>query len=203
MKKNNRNHIIKLVMASTVFVSSTRVQAIDLNTTTQNTDKSYFNTINSPYKFEKGTFFTVDYGSSSNPLVLKKNDGSITPLIQGLNVFELSFLFGMTDWLQLGILIPGENPHGIVGPYSDAKQYLNNILIEPKVYLMDGVAIIPLYYLPSSNSVDTEINGQKTTVPLGKEQGGYGAKMSVGFGDPKKDEVLTAVERSIKLIVFN
>jgi hypothetical protein len=194
MKKNNRNHIIKLVMASTVFVSSTRVQAIDLNTTTQNTDKSYFNTINSPYKFEKGTFFTVDYGSSSNPLVLKKNDGSITPLIQGLNVFELSFLFGMTDWLQLGILIPGENPHGIVGPYSDAKQYLNNILIEPKVYLMDGVAIIPLYYLPSSNSVDTEINGQKTTVPLGKEQGGYGAKMSVGFGDPKKDEVLTAVQ---------
>lgn len=195
MKNKKLKHGIKLAMASATFISSTRVHAIDLNTKTQNADKSYFNTISSPYKFDKGTFFTFDYSQTSNPLVLKRADGSVAPLIKGLNVFEMSFLVGMTDWLQLGILVPGENPHGIVGPYSSAKQYLNNILIEPKIYLMDGVALIPIYYLPSSSTVETQAKDfDGSDLKSGKEKGAYGAKLSVGFGDPKKQEVLTAFQ---------
>jgi len=193
MKNNVR--IINLFAAISMSVSSTQVYAIDLNTKIQNTDKADFNTINSPFRFKnKKSSVSLEYSNTKNPLILKRSDGSIVPLIEGLTVMEFSMLYGITDSLQLGILIPGENPYGIVAPFNDAKKYIGNILIEPKIYLMENIAFIPLYYIPGSSKING-IGNDQSDLDLGKEKGGYGAKLSIGFGDKEKsDSILTAVQ---------
>lgn len=192
--KNNVK-IVNLLTAVSMMVSSTQVYAIDLNTKIQNTDKSDFNTINSPFRYKnKKSSVSLEYSNTKNPLILKRSDGSTVPLIEGLTVMEFSMLYGITDSLQLGILIPGENPYGIVAPFDDAKKYLGNILIEPKIYLMDNIAFIPLYYIPGSSKING-IGNSQSDLDLGKDKGGYGAKLSMGFGDKEKsDSILTAVQ---------
>lgn len=186
--------LLRIFVSISFFLTSTIGFSIDLNTKIQNVDKTDFNSISSPFLNGKEFVISSELLNSVNPLVLKRNDGTTVPLIQGLTVFELSFLFGITESLQLGILIPGENPYGIIGSYDEAKKYLTNILIEPKIYLSEGIALIPLYYIPGSEKVYPEINNTKTELNLGKSKGAYGAKLVFGFGDKSKNETLTAIQ---------
>lgn len=179
--------------------SSIQLYAIDLNNKIQNTDKSDFSTINSPFRTKnKKSSVDLEYSYTTNPLILKRQNGTTTPLIQGLSVLEVSALFGFSDSVQLGILIPGEQPYGVVGPASEAKTYLNNILIEPKIYISDNIAFMPVYYIPGSSKLPIQTSASLNEVndmPLGKDKGAYGARMSLGFGDKEDtNSVLTAIQ---------
>lgn len=193
--KKNINRVFKITVATLTAISSLRVYAIDLNGKIQNTDKTLFNSISSPIPDKEGkSIFNFEYGNNVNPLVLKRNDGTVVPLIKGLDVFDASMTYQVSKSLQLGILVPGERPYGIVGPLEESKMYLSNIMVEAKAYVADGIAIIPVYYVPNSESISTNINNQNVTVPVGKEKGGYGLKASYARGKDASKEVITAFQ---------
>jgi len=179
------------VLVSVSLVVSSNAFALDLRILPQNTDKTHFQIINDP--FNKDSNVGLSYMSSLNPLVFKRADGTTSTLVNSLQVFELSIFHKLSDKVQLGLLIPGENPSGILGPYEESKTYLGNILIEPKIYFAENIAFIPVYYVPQSNSITTQISNQKTNIETSKKSG-YGAKIVAGFGDEKKNETLTAIQ---------
>lgn len=170
------------IFLSCSLVFSTNAFAIDLQILPKNTNKNHFLTINDP--FETNSNLAVSYSSVSNPLIFKRSDGSISTLVNSLQVFELSMFYKLSNKVQLGLLIPGEKVSGILGPYEEAKSYLGNILIEPKIYFSENLAFIPVYYVPQSNSITTQINNSKTKIETSKNTA-YGAKLVAGFGDSK------------------
>ena len=181
MSKFKKNKWISISTAISTLFSTSQVKAIDLQSKNKNVDRSDFNTISSPFKKPLGQYSIIgEVSDTKQPLILKQSNGKTQTLIEGLQAFELSFLHELTDSIQLGILVPGERPYGLIGPYEEAKPYLGNILIEPKVYFSNNIALIPIYYLPSSNQADLQISGQKETLDLGLKNGAYGIKLSMG-----------------------
>lgn len=189
MSKIRKNKWIKISTALSTLFSTSQVKAIDLQSKTKNVDKSDFNTISSPFKKPFGSYSIIgEISDTKQPLILKQSNGTNQTLIEGLQAFELSFLYEMTDSIQLGILVPGEKPYGLIGPYNEAKSYLGNILIEPKVYISNNIALIPIYYVPSNNQADLQISGSKETIDLGLKSGAYGVKLA---GGQKTDNGIT------------
>jgi hypothetical protein len=181
MSKISKNKWIKVTTTLATFFSSAKTPAIDLQSKIKNADRNDFNTISSPFKRKTGEYSIIgEMSDTRQPLILKQANGKNQTLIEGLQAFELSFLYEMTDKIQLGILVPGEKPYGLIGPFNEAKNYLSNILIEPKVYISNNVALIPVYYVPSKNKNQLTISGQNQDINFGLENGAYGLKVSMG-----------------------
>lgn len=195
MSEFRKKPFVKFTTIITTFLSSIRADALDLQSKPHNPDKTLFNTISSPFKGNIGDMKVFgEYSDTKYPLILKQSSGNTVPLIEGLQAFELSYLYEMTDKLQLGILVPGEKPYGILGPYNEAKVNLGNILIEPKVYFSDNIALIPIYYAPSKNKKTINVAGVNQEVDVNMPNGAYGAKVALGLGNPKTDDLITAFQ---------
>lgn len=180
-KTLRKNKWLKISTAISTVFSTSQVKAIDLQSKTKTVDKTDFNVISSPFKKPLGQYSIIgEVSDTKQPLILKQANGKNQTLIEGLQAFELSFLYELSDSIQLGILVPGEKPYGLIGPFNEAKSYLGNILIEPKVYISNDIALIPIYYVPTSNQADLQISGVKETLDLGLNNGAYGLKMSMG-----------------------
>lgn len=182
MSKIMKNKWVKASTAIATIFSSAKAPAIDLQSKIKNADRTDFNTISSPFKKKTGQYSIIgELSDTRQPLILKQANGKNQTLIEGLQAFELSFLYELTDSIQLGILVPGEKPYGLIGPYNEAKNYLSNILIEPKVYISNNIALIPVYYIPAKNPSKINISGQPTDINFGNESGAYGLKLSMGM----------------------
>lgn len=182
MSKIIKNRWLKISTALATLISSSRAGAIDLQSKIKNADRTDFNTVSTPFKKKLGQYSIIgEISDTKQPLIQKQANGSSQTLIDGLQAFELSFLYEMTDSLQIGILVPGEKPYGMIGSYNEAKSYLGNIMIEPKIYISGNIALIPVYYVPTSNNDDLLINGVKTPIDLGHKNGAYGLKASAGI----------------------
>ena len=163
MKKN------KMVAALTISsLVSQKVMAIDLQTRMRNSNKKDFDLIGSGDVRKGELDFHFSNSLTKNPLVLQDEiTKETTPLVRGLHTLEMSVLYGLTDKLQIGLMVPAEQPYGVVAPYSEAKWHLGDILIEPTIHLVDGLAIIPMYYLATGDDKNL----------VGTKKGAYGAKV--------------------------
>jgi hypothetical protein len=171
MKKIFNNTIIWSMVLSLISPSS---WAIDLNTKIKNTDRSLFNS-NPGVKVQEGFGgFFLEYNMSGSPLVVRnKTTGKVEPLVSSSMGLDVGANYGLTSWLQLGVLVPLEMHQGteksaysLVGPYFEAKFKIN-----------DSFAFVPSYQLSSSSKISVNLNNQISEIPMGSPNGTFGGKV--------------------------
>lgn len=106
--------LMKKIMHNILVFSviSTLIQpayAIDLNTKFKNTDRSQFNTNpGTQIKDGYGMIFS-EFNFSANPMVIRnKTTGEIEPLVSSLMGLDVGINYGLTSWMQVGMLLPFE-----------------------------------------------------------------------------------------------
>jgi len=164
-KESNKTSLSTLIALTSL--ASGNALAIDMNSKLKNTDKRDFDTLPSLKKL-KGPHFGLTLGQSTNPLVFQNSEGEQVTLVEGIQTFELNYLQGFTDKFQVGIMLPGAKPSGVISGYSEAKMFMGDILIEPRIYINKNLMLIPIYYAPTG---DFENN-------LGSKSGAYGGKIA-------------------------
>lgn len=162
-------------------VISTLIQpayAIDLNTKFKNTDRSQFNTNpGTTIKDGYGMIFS-EFNFSANPMVIRnKNTGEIEPLVSSLMGLDVGVNYGLTSWMQVGMLLPFEKVDG-----ENSKNYLSGPYFEAKFKVLNNYALVPFYQLGSSNKINVDIGGSQS-VNMGSPSGMYGAKMVGQWGN--------------------
>ena len=181
LKKNDKEVVDPLFAFLAAMGTSVNAYAFNLQSKPQNTDKSLFNVISGARTIPKGEFRL--FGEANYqvaPLVQKDSRLGQQTLVEGLMGLETSVIYGITDKIQIGLLIPGQMPFGVIGSYNQISPALGDILIEPKVHLTKNVAVIPLYYVPTGNP----------EAGAGSNSGAYGLKVAGEFGNIKDKGVM-------------
>ena len=135
LKKNEKDVVDPLLAFLAAMGTSINAHAFNLQSKPQNTDKSLFNVISGAKTIPKGEFRLFGEGNYQvSPLVQSDAKLGEATLVEGLLGIETSVIYGLTDSIQIGLLIPGQVPFGVLGSYESIKPALGDILIEPKVH---------------------------------------------------------------------
>lgn len=169
MKKKHK-HLSKNLITISSLLSSSAGMAIEMNSKVKNSDKRKFETLPSLEKMEKN-HFGVTVGQSTKPLIFKRNNGEETVLVDGLQFIEMNYLHKISDKFQLGIMLPGNKPYGVMTSLTEESFLLGDLLIEPRYYIKDNLLFIPVFYAPTGDF-------EKQT---GSKSGAYGAKLASEF----------------------
>lgn len=179
MQKRKANIVISGLVTISLFFSP-MLQAIELQTKTKNTDKSNYNVTPSVNIIPGKYSFFAETNYSLNPLVTRGTfSGKVNPLVKGILGLDLIANYGINDWAQVGILLPLEMPMGT----EKSGLLMSGALLEAKFKVLDYLAIVPMYQLPSSSSITVNNEGVMQDIKLGAPKGAFGAKLVGEIGD--------------------